>query len=67
MDTRATMVKAAVVLALAVMAAQAAAAPPIIASAELGAGGATLVLAGVNFELAPADGARAPIRQPRRA
>ena len=66
MDTRATMVEAAVVLALTVMAAQAAAAPPIIASAELGAGGTTLVLAGVNFELAPTDiedpgaGAQAP-------
>ena len=56
MDTRATMVKAALVLALTVMAAQAAAAPPIIASAEVGAVGATLVLAGVNLELAPADG-----------
>ena len=55
MDTRATMVEAAVVLALTVMAAQAAAAPPIIASAELGAGGTTLVLAGVNFEVAPTD------------
>ena len=66
MDTRATMVKAALVLALTVMAAQAAAAPPIIASAELGAGGATLVLAGVNFAVSPTDiedpgaGAQAP-------
>ena len=66
MDTRATMVKAAVVLALTVMAAQAAAAPPIIASAELGAGGTTLVLAGVNFAVSPTDiedpgaGAQAP-------
>ena len=66
MDTRATMVKAAVVLALTVMAAQAAAAPPIIASAELDAGGTTLVLAGVNFAVSPTDiedpgaGAQAP-------
>ena len=42
-------------LVLTAMTAQAAAGPPLIASAEVGTDGATLVLAGVNFVVTPTD------------
>ena len=55
MRMRTTMVMAVVGLALTVMAAPAAATPPLIASAQASADQTTLVIAGVNFVVAPTD------------